>query len=662
MSSPSQRRGGCGHMMAGFDPHSHCARCRDKKKGKDPCVEKPDSACKLCDSLSPEQLAQLSTPSYKLKKEKREARSTPSKEPSTEDTLSPSLVDPSLVTVVGVVDGQSTSGSPALSAPPPEKKKKTDSKKSSSKSVKSDKAVKPTTVKSASDRPSSSSTDSRLTNLDQKWSDRFNRLEALLMARTLETSSDQSFTTVKVTPTHAPPAHAIRPEPFLKPSTPSSHTTDPPSTVDPPTTDPVIKHQPAAGTSTSQSSEPAIRPTSQKPPATTFDSARRESSPASDSESDSLSSDRPALELFPEEGELSDEHEFNTSEHDQSLSEEQSYRETMRGIRSYMGWHQVPDLDSSAASAEDNPFAGPKIQTPGKVSVKLPIDEWFCKKMSKLNLTLVQGYPTRTSEAGGLLRDQFVRPARSPGKWYGLHTDPKKDSGDTVSSWNTSSSRLNSTYLRIARQAGIATNPPLSRPISQESLRKWEKSARESSVICNQAAGFNRCLLKIQQSMQSQLKDIRVESKGKSAAKVSTAVDELQYLLDFNSSVCQAMAKSMEHLTDFVFINLANTTLLRRDSYLQYLKAGVKADTLNALRTAPLQLETLFPDTVIKCAEEEISSFDKGRGSSVYKKRRFHPYEREESRSDSRRQDRPAWKNLSRGHHKKGKGKQQFSS
>ena len=226
---------------------------------------------------------------------------------------------------------------------------------------------------------------------------------------------------------------------------------------------------------------------------------------------------------------------------------------------------------------------------------------------------------TIPSEAGGLLRDQFVRPTRSTGKWYGLHTDPKKDSSDTVSSWNTNSSRLNSTYLRIARQAGIATNPPLPRPISQESLRKLEKSARESSVICNQAAGFNRCLLKIQKKMQSQLKDICVESKGKSAAKASAAVDELQYLLDFNSRVCQAMAKSMEHLTDFVFINLANTTLLKRDSYLQYLKAGVKADTLNALRTAPLQLETLFPDTVIKCAEEEISSFDKGRSACLQK-------------------------------------------
>ena len=100
MSSPSQSRGGCGHMMAGFDPHSVCARCRDKKKGQDPCVEKPHSVCVHCNALSPEQLAQLSTPSYKLKKEKQEAKSsTPSREPST-DTLSPTLVDPALVSVV----------------------------------------------------------------------------------------------------------------------------------------------------------------------------------------------------------------------------------------------------------------------------------------------------------------------------------------------------------------------------------------------------------------------------------------------------------------------------------------------------------------------------------------------------------------------------------
>ena len=32
MSSPGQRRGKCGHVMANFDTHSHCARCRDKGK------------------------------------------------------------------------------------------------------------------------------------------------------------------------------------------------------------------------------------------------------------------------------------------------------------------------------------------------------------------------------------------------------------------------------------------------------------------------------------------------------------------------------------------------------------------------------------------------------------------------------------------------------
>ena len=73
-----------------------------------------------------------------------------------------------------------------------------------------------------------------------------------------------------------------------------------------------------------------------------------------------------------------------------------------------MDWNYIPDIDSGTTTSEDNPFAGPKLHTPGKVSVNLPTDEWLCKKMSKLNLTLVQGYPTRTSEAGGLLKDHFI--------------------------------------------------------------------------------------------------------------------------------------------------------------------------------------------------------------------------------------------------------------
>ena len=107
MSSPSQRRGRCGHMMAGFDLHGFCACCRDKKKGKDPRIEKPGSDCQHCKALTPEQLTQLSTPSYKLKKEKRDkADTTPSK--NAKVTLSPTLVDPARVSVIRAVDGQDT--------------------------------------------------------------------------------------------------------------------------------------------------------------------------------------------------------------------------------------------------------------------------------------------------------------------------------------------------------------------------------------------------------------------------------------------------------------------------------------------------------------------------------------------------------------------------
>ena len=132
MSSPSQRRGGCGHMMAGFDLHSFCAHCCDKKKGKDPCVKKPNLECQICKALTPEQLAQLSTPSYKLRKEKRDkAESTPSKKDSsssTSVTLSPTLVDPARVSVIRAVDRQDT----GLSAQPAEKKKKVEERRSRS--------------------------------------------------------------------------------------------------------------------------------------------------------------------------------------------------------------------------------------------------------------------------------------------------------------------------------------------------------------------------------------------------------------------------------------------------------------------------------------------------------------------------------------------------
>ena len=61
-------------------------------------------------------------------------------------------------------------------------------------------------------------------------------------------------------------------------------------------------------------------------------------------------------------------------------------------------------------------------------------------------------------------------------------------------------------------------------------------------------------------------------------------------------------------------------TLTRRDSYLDYIKSGIKQDTLTALRTAPLHMSALFPDHLISKAEEEICHHeDKRTASSSHK-------------------------------------------
>ena len=112
---------------------------------------------------------------------------------------------------------------------------------------------------------------------------------------------------------------------------------------------------------------------------------------------------------------------------DQDLSEDANYRGTIRGVRSFMGWHQIPDYDHALASLDDNPFASSRCSLPS---------------------------------------------ARA------------------------------------------------SRTFSQDTLRRWERAFREQSMMCNQAAGLSRCLTKVQDSMVTQLKSLRVDtSKGKAAER-----------------------------------------------------------------------------------------------------------------------------------------------
>ena len=142
-----------------------------------------------------------------------------------------------------------------------------------------------------------------------------------------------------------------------------------------------------------------------------------------------------------EEGELLDlDQDISVTDTDQASTEEQNYRETIRGVRSYMGWTHIPDIDSSASGTEDNPSAAPKQQPVGKVSVNLPTDNWLCRKTDSLNLTLVQGYQFRSSETGGLQRDQFVKPSKSHAKWYGLHPNQDRPAS-SVSFWHCDSAK-----------------------------------------------------------------------------------------------------------------------------------------------------------------------------------------------------------------------------
>ena len=153
---------------------------------------------------------------------------------------------------------------------------------------------------------------------------------------------------------------------------------------------------------------------------------------------------------------------------DQELPEEASYRETIRGVRSFIGWHKIPEFDS-VSSSDDNPFAGSRVQSTGKVSVKLPVDDWLCKKMEKRNLTITEGYPARNTDNAGLLKDQFIKPPRSS-RWYGMHTEKKDCDSTTVCSWSPEPAKLNSAFSRVARRS-LPTAPP-SWALSQDMLRR----------------------------------------------------------------------------------------------------------------------------------------------------------------------------------------------
>ena len=132
-----------------------------------------------------------------------------------------------------------------------------------------------------------------------------------------------------------------------------------------------------------------------------------------------------------------------------------------------------------------------------------------------MNLYITDGH---VSERGWLRTDQFLKVPTTQNRWYNLHPAPGDNHpGKVVKFWSNDAPHLNSSFSRIAKPSGLTVTPP-SRPIAQDILRKWDKALHEGTYLCNQAAGFNRCITKLQTDIQENVRALEAElAKGKSS-------------------------------------------------------------------------------------------------------------------------------------------------
>ena len=252
--------------------------------------------------------------------------------------------------------------------------------------------------------------------------------------------------------------------------------------------------------------------------------------------------------------------------------------------------------------------------------------------------------------------NQPVHQAKPQVRWYDMHpgTDPYVTrQGKSVKKCSGSASPLNSAFSRISKPlSGVSP------PISEETMPKWEKLFKESTVVCNQTATFNRSVIKIQDEVQDNLRVLYIElGKRKSSQKANKALLELKDRTVFQQNVNFVLGKSMQHMVDTIVVQAANMTLLCKDFYLKYLKRGVKPDTWCSLRNSPLHHSVLFADVAIAKAEEDITKSDTDTPNLVpvpvlsVKNSHFQPYQVNWNRGKNNKfaqaqdksQDMPSW-------------------
>ena len=142
----------------------------------------------------------------------------------------------------------------------------------------------------------------------------------------------------------------------------------------------------------------------------------------------------------------------------------------------------------------------------------------------------------------------------------------------------------------------VAVEAPLAAtPVDAKDKKKSHKSRKDKHSD------------KLQEKMSQNISLLSSRlGKGKCSKDVANALNDLRDLMAFHQKVSVAMGTSLQHLADSLFVNMANLVLLRRDSYLDFVKQGVKQDTMNLLRNAPLFGYGLFPDAAIMSAEQDI--------------------------------------------------------
>ena len=132
------------------------------------------------------------------------------------------------------------------------------------------------------------------------------------------------------------------------------------------------------------------------------------------------------------------------------------------------------------------------------MSVKVPVDEWLCRKFEKLILTVQEFYPSHTSETVGLVF-QFVKPPKTL-KWYGMHCEKKDFSRSKVYTWTSEPARLNSSFPRIASR--FLPSASASWPVSQDTLRKWERASHDQSMYATRLQVSTGILLKYRRTWE----------------------------------------------------------------------------------------------------------------------------------------------------------------